>query len=120
MPWRGIAAGKIGPGSGPPRTRARITPAGPVPATLAADVITPPGGTRLLVVTAGEPGEGRLAVADLALAEELGRHLGAAIRVDRMFRHRSAVAEALQSSLLPASLPDVPGLELSAAYVPGR
>ena len=30
-----------------------------------------------------------------------------------MFRHRSAVAEALQGSLLPASLPDVPGLELS-------
>jgi len=35
-----------------------------------------------------------------------------------MFRHRSAVAEALQGSLLPASLPEVPGLGLSAAYVP--
>ena len=35
-----------------------------------------------------------------------------------MFRHRSAVAEALQGSLLPATLPDVPGLDLSAAYVP--
>ena len=44
--------------------------------------------------------------------------MGVAIRVDRMFRHRSAVAEALQSSLLPARLPEVPGLELSAAYVP--
>jgi serine phosphatase RsbU (regulator of sigma subunit) len=44
--------------------------------------------------------------------------VGVAIRVDRMFRHRSAVAEALQSSLLPARLPDVPGLELSAAYIP--
>jgi serine phosphatase RsbU (regulator of sigma subunit) len=62
--------------------------------------------------------EGRFAVADLALAAELGEHLGVAIRVDRMFRHRSAVAEALQGSLLPARLPDVPGLELSAAYVP--
>jgi serine phosphatase RsbU (regulator of sigma subunit) len=57
-------------------------------------------------------------LADLALAEELGQHLGVAIRVDRMFRHRSAVAEALQGSLLPASLPEIPGLELSAAYVP--
>ena len=62
--------------------------------------------------------EGRFTIADLALAEELGEHLGVAIRVDRMFRHRSAVAEALQGSLLPTSLPEVPGLDLSAAYVP--
>jgi serine phosphatase RsbU (regulator of sigma subunit)/PAS domain-containing protein len=63
-------------------------------------------------------GEGPFAVADLGLAERLGQHLGVAIRVDRMFRHRSAVAEALQGSLLPATLPDVPGLDLSAAYLP--
>jgi serine phosphatase RsbU (regulator of sigma subunit)/PAS domain-containing protein len=62
--------------------------------------------------------EGRFGIADLGLAEQLGQHLGVAIRVDRMFRHRSAVAEALQGSLLPASLPEVPGLDLSAAYQP--
>ena len=62
--------------------------------------------------------EGRFEIADLGLAEQLGQHLGVAIRVDRMFRHRSAVAEALQSSLLPATLPDVPGLDLSAVYQP--
>jgi serine phosphatase RsbU (regulator of sigma subunit)/PAS domain-containing protein len=62
--------------------------------------------------------ESRFTLADLALAGELGVHLGVAIRVDRMFRHRSAVAEALQGSLLPARLPEVPGLELAAAYVP--
>jgi serine phosphatase RsbU (regulator of sigma subunit)/PAS domain-containing protein len=62
--------------------------------------------------------EGHFEVADLGLAEQFGQHLGVAIRVDRMFRHRSAVAEALQGSLLPATLPDVPGLELSAAYLP--
>jgi serine phosphatase RsbU (regulator of sigma subunit)/PAS domain-containing protein len=64
------------------------------------------------------PEEGRFEVADLGLASELGEHLGVAIRVDRMFRHRSAVAEALQASLLPAKLPEVPGLDLSAAYLP--
>ena len=65
--------------------------------------------------------DGRFEIADLSLAEQLGQHLGVAIRVDRMFRHRSAVAEALQSSLLPATLPDdVPGLELSAAYQPAN
>jgi serine phosphatase RsbU (regulator of sigma subunit)/PAS domain-containing protein len=62
--------------------------------------------------------EGRFDLADLGLAEELGQHLGVAIRVDRMFRHRAAAAEALQSSLLPATLPEVPGLELFAAYQP--
>jgi hypothetical protein len=77
------------------------------------------GGTGYGVLTlARQAAEGRFEIAELGLAEELGEHLGVAIRVDRMFRHRSAVAEALQSSLLPARLPDVPGLDLSAAYVP--
>jgi serine phosphatase RsbU (regulator of sigma subunit)/PAS domain-containing protein len=62
--------------------------------------------------------EGRFEIADLGLAEQLGQHLGVAIRVDRMFRYHSTVAEALQASLLPASLPEIPGLELSAAYQP--
>jgi serine phosphatase RsbU (regulator of sigma subunit) len=72
-------------------------------------------GTLTLARTAGE---GRFGIADLALIEEIGAHLGVAIRVDRMFRHRSAVAEALQASLLPARLPDISGLDLSAAYLP--
>jgi len=63
-------------------------------------------------------GEGRFDIADLGLAEDLGQHLGVAIRVDRMFRDRAAAAEALQSSLLPARLPEVPGLDLFAAYQP--
>jgi len=56
-------------------------------------------------------------VADLGLAEDLGQHLANAIRVDRMFRRRSEVAESLQASLLPASLPTVPWLEFAAAYI---
>jgi serine phosphatase RsbU (regulator of sigma subunit)/PAS domain-containing protein len=77
------------------------------------------GVTGYGVLTLGRlAAEGRFEIADLGLAEQLGEHLGVAIRVDRMFRHRSAVAEALQGSLLPARLPDVPGLDLSAAYLP--
>ncbi len=72
-------------------------------------------GTLTLARTAGE---GSFGIADLALIEEIGAHLGVAIRVDRMFRHRSAVAEALQASLLPARLPGIDGLDLSAAYLP--
>jgi serine phosphatase RsbU (regulator of sigma subunit) len=62
-------------------------------------------------------GKGPFGVADLGLAEELGRHLAIAIRVDRVFRKRSQVAEALQASLLPARLPAVPGFEFTAAYI---
>ena len=62
-------------------------------------------------------GEGLFQIADLALAEELGAQLAVAIRVDRLFRRRSEVAEALQASLLPRVLPDVPGIELAAAYM---
>jgi serine phosphatase RsbU (regulator of sigma subunit)/PAS domain-containing protein len=61
--------------------------------------------------------KGPFGVADLGLAEELGRHLAIAIRVDRVFRKQSQVAEALQASLLPARLPEVPGLEFAAAYI---
>jgi serine phosphatase RsbU (regulator of sigma subunit)/PAS domain-containing protein len=61
--------------------------------------------------------KGPFGVADLGLAEELGRHLAIAVRVDRVFRQRSQVAEALQASLLPARLPSVAGLEFAAAYI---
>jgi serine phosphatase RsbU (regulator of sigma subunit)/PAS domain-containing protein len=72
-------------------------------------------GTVTLARQAGSP---RFTVADLGLAEELGRHLAVAIRVDRMFRHRSEVAETLQASLLPGRLPTgVPGLEFGATYI---
>jgi serine phosphatase RsbU (regulator of sigma subunit) len=62
-------------------------------------------------------GEGPFQIADLALAEELGNQLAVAIRVDRLFRRRSEMAEALQASLLPRVLPNVPGIELAAAYM---
>jgi serine phosphatase RsbU (regulator of sigma subunit)/PAS domain-containing protein len=62
-------------------------------------------------------GEQPFEVGDLALVEELGQQLGLAIRVDRMFRRRSEIADSLQASLLPAALPELPGVELAAAYV---
>jgi serine phosphatase RsbU (regulator of sigma subunit)/PAS domain-containing protein len=56
-------------------------------------------------------------IADLGLAEQLGGHLAVALRVDRMFRRQSQAAEALQASLLPARIPEIPGLELAPAYL---
>ena len=76
------------------------------------------GTTSYGAMTLARPASrGPFEIADLALAEQLGEHLAIAIRVDRMFRHRSEVAETLQASLLPARLPDVPGLDFAAAYV---
>lgn len=60
---------------------------------------------------------GPFEIADLALTEDIGGHLATAMRVDRMFRRRSEQAEALQASLLPAQLPEAPGLEFAASYM---
>ena len=61
--------------------------------------------------------EGPFEIADLGLVEELGEQLALAIRVDRMFRRRTEIADALQASLLPRELPSVPGIDVAAAYV---
>jgi serine phosphatase RsbU (regulator of sigma subunit)/PAS domain-containing protein len=61
--------------------------------------------------------EGHFGMADVAVAEEIGEQLALAIRADRMFRRRSAIAEALQASLLPAELPQPPGVEIAAAHI---
>jgi PAS domain S-box-containing protein len=53
---------------------------------------------------------------DLALALELARRAGVAIENARLYRERSHIAQTLQRSLLPPSLPDVPGFELAARY----
>jgi len=66
---------------------------------------------------ARQAAKGPFSIADLGLAEDLGQHLANAIRVDRMFRRKSEAAESLQASLMPASLPTVPWLELAAAYI---
>jgi PAS domain S-box-containing protein len=56
--------------------------------------------------------------ADLQLAEQLAVRAGAAIENARLFADRSRVARSLQASLLPPSLPSIPGLELGARYAP--
>jgi serine phosphatase RsbU (regulator of sigma subunit)/PAS domain-containing protein len=72
-------------------------------------------GALTFVRTEAEPA---FTMADLALAADIGEHLAVAIGNGRMFRRRVIVAETLHGSLLPARLPEPPGLELSAAYLP--
>jgi serine phosphatase RsbU (regulator of sigma subunit)/PAS domain-containing protein len=61
--------------------------------------------------------EGHFGMADVAIAEEIGEQLALAIRADRMFRRRSEVAEALQESLLPRELLQIPGVEIATVHV---
>jgi PAS domain S-box-containing protein len=54
--------------------------------------------------------------ADLELAENLASRAATAIENSRLYAARSAIARTLQASLLPPTLPEVPRVELAAAY----
>ncbi|WP_157592004.1 SpoIIE family protein phosphatase [Solirubrobacter soli] len=55
---------------------------------------------------------------EIALAEDLGLRIGAAVDNARLYRTRAAIAQTLQQSLLPPELPEIPGLEIAAHYRP--
>jgi len=55
---------------------------------------------------------------DLRLAERIAGRAALAIDNARLYRVQSVIADTLQRALLPASLPEVPGAVLGAAYVP--
>ena len=71
----------------------------------------------MMLVSAGSGR--RFGDADLALAEELAGQ--AASVIDRASRHdrERAAAHQLQRSLLPESLPNIPGIETAVSYIPG-
>ena len=62
---------------------------------------------------------GRFDDDDRRFAEELGRHLGLAVANAALYERERAVATALQQSLLPPHLPEVPGMEIACRYEPG-
>jgi serine phosphatase RsbU (regulator of sigma subunit)/PAS domain-containing protein len=64
------------------------------------------------------PGHQHFEMADVGLVEELGEQLALAIRVDRMFRQRADIADALKTSLLPRQVRQIPGTEIAGAHVP--
>ena len=53
---------------------------------------------------------------DLAVAEEIGVHLGLSLRVERRLHQREEIVEVLAASLRPRSLLLVPGVEAAALY----
>lgn len=74
-------------------------------------------GRVLGALTLVSSGSGRhFGTSDLALAEEFARRAGLAIDNARLYSERAHVARALQSSLLPPSLPAIPGTRVTARY----
>jgi PAS domain S-box-containing protein len=55
---------------------------------------------------------------DLELVQELARRCATAIDNARLFSERAYIARTLQQSLLPAELPDIPGIEAAARFRP--
>jgi PAS domain S-box-containing protein len=53
---------------------------------------------------------------DVAIAEDLALRAAAAVENARLYEARSAIAQTLQTSLLPPVLPEIPGVEIAAAY----
>ena len=57
---------------------------------------------------------------DLELAADLGRRAGQAVETARLFQREHETALTLQRALLPGRLPDVPGIEVAARYLPAE
>jgi serine phosphatase RsbU (regulator of sigma subunit)/putative methionine-R-sulfoxide reductase with GAF domain len=72
-------------------------------------------GAITLVRAAGSPA---YTPDDLPFAQEVARRAAVALDTARLYRERDAVARTLQQSLLPPSLPSIPGVELAAIYHP--
>jgi PAS domain S-box-containing protein len=83
-------------------------------------IIVPMIGARTvgtITLISSEPPR-RLSAADLALAERLARRAGTAVERARLYTERSRIAHILERSLLPESLPKIPGAEIQARYSP--
>jgi serine phosphatase RsbU (regulator of sigma subunit) len=77
------------------------------------------GGRTLGAISFAAGTPGRFGDEDLLLAEELARRAALALENARLYALQRDIAHTLQQSLLPARLPEIPGLEIAARYLPG-
>lgn len=75
-------------------------------------------GKPLGVLSVGRTGDHRLGSEELAVVEDVARRSALAIDNARIHAERRSIAETLQCSLLPPTLPDVDGVDFGAEYVP--
>jgi serine phosphatase RsbU (regulator of sigma subunit)/anti-sigma regulatory factor (Ser/Thr protein kinase) len=73
-------------------------------------------GRSLGVLVMGRPGRGALGSQALAVAEDLTRRVALALDNARLYSEQLQASHALQRSLLPPQLPEVPGLDVAAGY----
>jgi GAF domain-containing protein/anti-sigma regulatory factor (Ser/Thr protein kinase) len=64
-------------------------------------------------------GPRRFTLDDLAVADDLGRRAGMYLANARLFEREREIARTLQTSLLPAEIPAVEGVELAAQVIAG-
>jgi PAS domain S-box-containing protein len=72
--------------------------------------------TGVLVASAAPPRE--FGGEDLTLLQLAGERVGLAIAHARVYEREHRIAETLQRSLLPDRLPELPGLDVAARYLP--
>lgn len=107
-PWNG-------PGTAPEEIRAA---AGPTATDQAYAFPLIARGRRIGVIVIGRPAGDRFPRSAVELAEELSRRAALAVDNARLFSAQTAMSSALQRSLLPPAIPDIPGLEVAVVYEP--
>lgn len=75
-------------------------------------------GKILGVLTLGRPADRLHAPDDVTVVEDVARRAALALDNARIHAERQRVAQAFQQALLPAALPQSPGIEFAAEYVP--
>jgi serine phosphatase RsbU (regulator of sigma subunit)/anti-sigma regulatory factor (Ser/Thr protein kinase) len=75
-------------------------------------------GRSIGMMVIGRPPGDRFDSSILDLAEELSRRAALAIDNARLYTTQTSMSQALQRSLLPPELPDIPGLDIAVVYEP--
>ena len=101
-----------------PELRAVLAKA-PATSNIALPLIAGGHALGVLSVTTVAGGSAPLVAADREHLEELAGRLALAIDGARLLRQQTEIAHTLQRSLLPATLPHVPGAEVAVRYLPG-
>jgi serine phosphatase RsbU (regulator of sigma subunit) len=77
-----------------------------------------PAGALVLLRSAGSVAGAAATAVDTALVEEFAQRAGIAMAAAALYARQARTTGVLRSSLLPSSLPQVPGLTLGAVYRP--
>ncbi|MEW2360276.1 GAF domain-containing SpoIIE family protein phosphatase [Spirillospora sp. NPDC029432] len=107
-PWHGLA-------TAPPDVRAA---AGTTAADHAYAFPLIARGRRIGTIVIGRPPGDRFPRSAIELAEELSRRAALAVDNARLYSEQTTMSSALQRSLLPPAIPDIPGLEVAVVYEP--